>query len=422
MQFGYQEKHLPCLCDGFITLKNSRGQYNSGMVYNFDLTPDRHQSESFKWQTYPPDVIPLWVADMDFCSPEPVIQALQNRVAHGVFGYPRDLHGWANEAPELAELFVKRLADRYHWEVPADALVFFPGVVTAFNLASMAFAAPLGGILIQTPVYPPILTAAHTTNVISQQVELLRQLDGSYQVDWESFEAAFTDQTRMFILCNPHNPIGKMFSQEELSHMAEICLRRNVIICSDEIHCDLVYPGCEHVPVASLDPEIAARTITLMAPSKTYNLAGLQCSIAIIQNPELRKQLMNARKGLVPWVNLLGLVAAQAAYQDGQEWLDQLLVYLHGNRDCLHQFIQTKLPAIEIGLPQATYLAWLDCRASNIAGSPYQFFLEKAGVALNNGATFGVGGEGFVRLNFGCSRILLLEALERMKFAVDRSC
>ncbi len=390
------------------------------MKYNFDLTPDRTQSESFKWQTYNPDVIPLWVADMDFCSPEPVIQALQKRVQHGVFGYPRGVHSKPNELPELSEIFVKRLADQYNWLVDPDALVFIPGVVTAFNLASLAFCAPGGGLMIQTPVYPPILNAANTTGALYQQAELVRERDGSYQVDWDSFEAAFTEQTRMFILCNPHNPIGKMFSQAELFRISDICLRKGVILCSDEIHCDLVYSGNHHVPVASLDPEIAAQTITLMAPSKTFNLAGLQCSVAIIPNPELRKQYLSARHGVIPWVNLLGLVAVQAAYQDGQEWLDQLLGYLQGNRDCVYEFVQAEFDGIEIGLPQATYLAWLDCRTSQISGNPYQFFLEKAGVALNDGATFGVSGEGFVRLNFGCSRKLLFQALERMKIALDR--
>jgi cystathionine beta-lyase len=388
------------------------------MIYNFDHTPDRRHSESYKWQTYPADVIPLWVADMDFPSPQPVIQALVERVQHGVFGYPRGLYGRPDELSELRLILVERLQAQYGWQVEPEAFVFIPGVVTAVNLACMAFAAPDGGVLVQTPVYPPIHSAAKATGTLSQEMELTRQGDGSYVVDWDAFERAFTPQTRMFILCNPHNPVGRVFQCEELECIADICLRRKVVLCSDEIHCDLVYPGHRHIPVAMLDKAIASQTITLIAPSKTYNLAGLQCSIAIIQNPELRTQILAARKGLTPWVNLLGLAAAQAAYRDGQDWLEQLLVYLQGNRDYLHETVRRELPGVEMDLPEGTYLAWLDCRKAGIEGSPYRFFLEKARVALNDGATFGKGGEGFVRLNFGCSRILLTEALERMKLAL----
>jgi cystathionine beta-lyase len=209
-----------------------------------------------------------------------------------------------------------------------------------------------------------------------------------------------------------------VFTRDELERMSEICLRHRVILVSDEIHCDLVFPGHAHLPVASLDPEIAARSLTLIAPSKTYNLAGLQCSVAIIPDPELRSQFLAARHGLVPWVNLLGLVAAQAAYQHGSEWLAQVLDYLRQNRDFLLDYVQQEMPALEMTRPEGTYLAWIDCRKAEIPGSPYRFFLEKALVALNDGAGFGKGGEGFVRLNFGCSRELLEIALGRMSQAL----
>jgi cystathionine beta-lyase len=388
------------------------------MHYDFDHTPDRRNSESYKWQTYPADVLPMFVADMDFPSPQPVVQALVERVQHGVFGYPRGLYGRPDELGELRQILVERFQARYGWQVAPEALVFIPGVVTALNLACMAFAAPGGGVLVQTPVYQPIHSAAKTTNVLSQEMALTRQEGGRYVVDWEAFEKAFTPQTRIFLLCNPHNPVGRVFQKEELERIAEICLRHDVILCSDEIHCDLLYSGFRHIPLASLDPEIASRTITLVAPSKTFNLAGLQCSIAVIQNAELRKQFIAARKGLMPWVNLFGLVAAQAAYRDGQDWLDQLLVYLEGNRDYLDEIVRSELPGIDMYLPEGTYLAWLDCRNAGIEGSPYQFFLEKALVAFSDGATFGKGGEGFIRLNFGCSRSLLTEVLERMKGAL----
>ena len=201
--------------------------------------------------------------------------------------------------------------------------------------------------------------------------------------------------------------------------MAEICLQRKILIVSDEIHCDLLFNGHTHIPTASLDPQVAQQTITLMAPSKTFNIAGLEFSFAVIQNPELRKQFQHAHKGLVGGINLMGWVAALAAYQDGQDWLDQLLVYLQANRDFLYEMVQSKLPGVHITLPEGTYLAWLDCRQAEIPGNPYEFFLQKARVALNDGKTFGKGGEGFVRLNFGCPRRMLAEGLERMKAALS---
>jgi cystathionine beta-lyase len=201
--------------------------------------------------------------------------------------------------------------------------------------------------------------------------------------------------------------------------MAEICLRKGLVICSDEIHCDLLFNGQRHTPIASLAPEVAQNTITLMAPSKTFNIAGLQCSFAIIQNKDLREKLRHATHGLVGWVNLLGMTAGLAAYRDGQEWLDQVLVYLQGNRDWLSGYIAQELPGVEMASPEGTYLAWLDCRKAGLPVSPYQFFLEQARVGLNDGATFGAGGEGFVRLNFGCSRSVLIQALKQMKASLE---
>lgn len=388
------------------------------MKYNFDLTPDRCNSNSLKWQTYAADVIPMWVADMDFPSPQPVIQALLERVQHGVFGYPGGLTGHLGEKLELRQLIIDRLAQRYNWLVNEADVIFLPGVVTGVNLASQAFVDPTEAILVQTPIYPPILNAACTAGVISQEMALTRQTGGYYSVDWDAFDAAFTTQTRMFILCNPHNPVGRVFDRSELEQFAEICLRHQTIICSDEIHCDLIYPGHRHIPIASLAPEIAAQTITLLAPSKTYNLAGLQCSVAVIQNAELRKLFLATGKGLVPWINLMGIVAAEAAYREGGEWLEQLLGYLKDSRDCLVETIRYELPAIELFSPEGTYLAWLDCRNAGIDGSPYKFFLENAHVAFNDGATFGKDYEKFIRLNFGCSRSLLIEVLERMKLSL----
>ncbi len=381
------------------------------MKYNFDLQPNRLETECIKWHAYQPGVLPMWVADMDFLSPEPVIRALRQRIDHGVYGYPK-------ENPCLREAFIDWVARKYGWKVQSEWIILIPGVVTGFNLATHAFAAPEGNVLIQPPVYPPFLHASEHAGVQRRDAPLTHLPDGSYAIDFDRFTAAIDDRTRMFILCNPHNPVGRVFSQDELERMAEICLARNVLICSDEIHCDLVFSGSRHIPIASLSPEVEQRSITLMAPSKTFNLAGLQCSFAIIPNPDLREQYQGARRGLVGWVNEIGQIAAEAAYSEGQEWLQQLMVYLEANRDFLFDFVQSELPGIKMARPEGTYLAWLDCRQAGIDGSPQAFFLEKAQVALNDGADFGPGGEGFVRLNFGCPRAMLEEALVRMKNAL----
>jgi cystathionine beta-lyase len=253
-----------------------------------------------------------------------------------------------------------------------------------------------------------------------QDALLNRQSDGHYEIDWGAFETSVTDQTRVFILCNPHNPVGRVFRRDELVRMAEICLDKGVVICSDEIHCDLLYKGQKHIPIASIDKEIALHSITLMSPTKTYNIAGLQCSFAIIQNQELRKKLENAMGGLVMWVNLIGLNATLTAYREGQEWLDQVLEYLEGNRDFIIEYVKSQLPGVQMAKPEGTYLTWLDCRNTGIQGNPYEFFLKEAQVALNDGLTFGRGGEGFVRLNLACNREVLAEALERMKAALEK--
>lgn len=390
-------------------------------LYDFDQILDRRMSDSLKWRYYEDDVIPMWVADMDFISPEPVLQALHDRVDNGVFGYPVGLTHLPEKVLGLQQLIIDRLACLYDWHILPQDLVLIPGVVTGFHIACHTLEAPGNGVLVQTPVYYPILNAAKNTGKLSQEMELTHNRDGTYSVDWDLFADSINSETRLFIFCNPQNPVGKVFLRAELERLSEICLQSDVLICSDEIHCDLVFHGYRHIPIASLDPVVAQNTVTLMAPSKTFNLPGLQCSFAIIQNRELREKYMAARKGLVPWVNLMGQVAAEAAYRDGGDWLVQLLRYLEGNRDYLSDFVQGELPGLSMAKPQGTYLAWLDCRETKIPGNPYEFFLEKAGVAFNDGKIFGRGGEGFVRINFGCPRSTLAEALERMKCALIKT-
>jgi cystathionine beta-lyase len=381
------------------------------MTYDFDQPIDRRHSESAKWHRYDEDVSPMWVADMDFMSPEPVIRALRERVEHGVFGYGMD-------PPELRQVIVDRLQRLYGWQVSPEALVFMPGVVTGFNLACHAVASPGDGVLIQTPVYFPMLYAPAGAGLTNDEMELTRRPDGRYEIDFDLFEKTITGRTRLFILCNPHNPVGRVFGRQELERMAEICLRHNIVICSDEIHCDLLFQGSRHVPIASLAPEVANQTITLMAPSKTFNVPGLKCSVAIAQNPELRKKLKTTHAGLVHGINVMGYTAALAAYRDGQPWLDEVLLYLEANLDFLLQYVEAHLPGISMSKPEGTYLAWLSCHEAGIPGNPHKFFLEQARVAVSDGAIFGRGGEGFVRLNFGCPHSMLTEALDKMKEAL----
>lgn len=381
--------------------------------YDFDILLDRRSTESVKWHAYEPDVLPMWVADLDFQSPEPVIRALRERVEHGIFGYPRSM-------PELIETIAARMGTRYGWHVSPQEVVLIPGVITGLQMALHMIAAPQAGNLIQTPVYPPIYTGHDCAGMIRQEAPLVHHADGTYSIDFDAFEAAITPETMIFVLCNPHNPVGRVFTPAELGTMAEICLRKGVLICSDEIHSDLVFAGHRHTPIASLSPEIAGGTITLVAPSKTFNIAGLQCAAAIIQNDDLRKRFSNANEGMVHGVNVLGQIAALAAYRDGQEWLDQLLPYLQANRDFVVETIRRDFPEVTVAAPEGTYLAWLDFRRAGIAGSPMEFFRKEARVALNEGRAFGTNGEGFARLNFGCPRPMLAEALDRMKTAYDQ--
>lgn len=378
--------------------------------FDFDRIPARRDSDSNKWRKFPADVLPLWVADMDFASPPAVVAALRARVEHGFFGY-------LTERPELQDVVADRLAKRYGWRVEPEAVMPLPGVIAGFNLALRALTTPGDGLLVQTPVYPPILRAAGNHGLTRDGQPLTRGGDGRYTVDMDAFEAAITPRTRAFLLCNPHNPVGRLFERRELERMAAACLRRGVAIIADEIHCDLLFDGRQHVPMATLAPEVEARTVTLMAPSKTFNLPGLKCAVAVVPDAALRERLTAAVSDLVPKINVLGHTAAVAAYRHGDEWLEALLAYLAANRDLLVREVRAHLPGVRVAAPEATYLAWLDCRETGLA-DPCAFFLEHAKVALNDGRLFGPGGDGFVRLNFGSPRALLAEGLARMRAAL----
>jgi cystathionine beta-lyase len=395
-------------------------QRSKKMTYNFDTFPERRGTDCTKWDYYSEDVLPMWVADMDFVSPPQIATALIKRAQHGVFGYPLGIDGHPGELKEIINVIQERLANRYNWQIEPEELVFLPGVARGFNMACHMFAGSHSSVVVETPIYPPILRAPANASLEHREVMFLHDKLGGYRTDWDDFTCALQEGAKLFILCNPHNPLGRVFTQEELERKAETCLKEGTIICSDEIHCDLVYSGQQHIPIASLSPEIAANTITLMAPSKTFNIPGLQFSFAIVQNKDLRKRFIKAQQGLVNWVNVMGMTAALVAYRDCQDWVDELQLHLEANRNFLANYIQTELPAVKMNTVEGTYLAWLDCRKAVPEGTnPYQFFLEKGRVALNDGETFGKGGQGFVRLNFGCPRPMLEQALERMRNALQ---
>jgi cystathionine beta-lyase len=386
---------------------------NAAESFDFDRIVERRGTDSMKWGRYGDDVLPLWVADMDFQSPKAVIDALRQRVEHGVYGY-------GIEPPELRPVIQERLQRLYGWQVNPDDMLFLPGVFVGFNLVPSAFSEAGDGLLIQTPVYPPFHAIANNIGRTLQTAPLAHT-DKGFEIDYDLFERSITPSTRVFLLCNPHNPVGRVFTRAELERLAEICLRHDLIICSDEIHQDFIYEGHSHIPIATLGPEVAARTITLLSPSKSFNIAGFHFSIAIAGNPENRDRLKAAAAGRVPnRPGIFDFVAGLAAYRYGGEWFANLIEYLRGNRDFLLRYLKEEIPQIRMHEPEGTYLGWLDCRGAGIDGSPAEFFVKEAKVALQDGALFGVEGQGFVRLNFGCPRSVLAEALARMKASLYR--
>jgi cystathionine beta-lyase len=387
------------------------------MTFDFDHPPERRDTDSQKWQKYAGrDVLPMWVADMDFRSPPALIEALHRRVDHGIFGYARPVKS-------TVDAVVSALAQRYGWQIDPSWLVWLPGLVVGLNVTAQAFAEAGDEILTLTPIYPPFMSAPRHGGRVSVQVPFALQPaaganPGRWAIDWEALERAVTPRTKLFFLCNPHNPVARVWRRDELERLADFCLRHRLVLCSDEIHCDLILdPALPHVPTATLSPEIAARTITLMAPSKTYNVPGLGTSLAIIPDAKLRARFVRAAAGIVAEVTTLGFAACEAAYRDCEPWRQALLATLRGHRDFLRDFLARELPGITIDAPiEATYLAWLNVSALQLSDPAAHF--EKHGVGLSDGAYFGAPAGKYVRLNFGCTRATLLEALQRMKKAV----
>lgn len=379
------------------------------MTYSFDESVDRSASDAYKWTKYKgQDVLPLWVADMDFKAPPAVLEALQNRLNHGVFGYGETTEAFTNTIIEHAQR-------AYQWAIDESWIVPLPGLVCGLNVSACAVTEKGQQLLTATPIYPPFMSAGQYAERSVLRVPLLEKNDQRWEWDFDSLEKSITANVRAIMLCHPHNPVGRVWSNEELTQLIRIAEKHKLKIVSDDIHCDLILDtDKKHQPIATLSEYAQQNSITLMAPSKTFNIPGLGSSFAIIPNKALRNRFKQEMNGIVPHINVFGVAATAAAYGESQDWHKALITYLRANRDLLMHELQD-YQGLKITKPEATYLAWIDCRALPV-DNPWQFF-EKHGVGLSNGRDFGL--DGFVRLNFGCTKATLTHAIERIKTAIS---
>jgi cystathionine beta-lyase len=387
-------------------------------MWNFDEPVAREGTNCIKYdlreETFGiKDVIPMWVADMDFKCPEFVTDSLRKRLEHEIFGY-------SYRPAEYYHSIIDWLRERHSWDIQRDWITFCPGVVPALNFCTLAFTEPGDNIIVQPPVYFPFFSAAssHGRNLI---YNTLTESEGKWSMDFTSLVAAIDSRTKMIFISNPHNPVGRVWTSEELNSLAEICLDNNILMISDEIHCDLVLPGYKHIPLASVSERIASRTVTLIAPSKTFNLAGLSTSSVIISDPALRKSFNRVLDNLhVGNGNIFGTIASVAAYTHGHEWLDELLPYIDSNAEFVKDYCAKMIPEILPVQPEATYMIWLDCRKFGMTGKELQnFFITRAQVGMNEGSAFGPGGEGFMRMNLGTTHSVVVKAMEQIEQAVS---
>ena len=394
-------------------------------TYNFDKIINRKGTNCLKYdyaveRGKPADVLPLWVADMDFTVSEEITKSLHAAVDHGIYGYTQPKDAYYNAITNWME-------KNHNWKTKREWIMKTPGVVFALGAAVKAFTKPGDAVLIQNPVYYPFTNIIRDNDrrvIDNTLVYEKRVTEGKsqYSIDYEDFERKIVQENiKLFILCNPHNPVGRVWNREELQYLGEICLRHHLIVVSDEIHNDFVYPGFEHTVFANVDPRFAEFTVTCTAPSKTFNLAGLQISNIFISNETLREAFQKEiDKTGYDEPNALGAVACEAAYRGGQEWLDQLRAYLLENLNFLRTYLQEKIPQIHLVEPEGTYLVWLDCSELGISGKELdQFIVEKAGLWLDGGAMFGPSGADFQRVNIACPRATLELALDKLKAAVD---
>lgn len=384
----------------------------------FEKVHDRKNTRSVKWDMLKPvfqtdDVLPMWVADMDFQAPEAVNNALKARAEHGIYGY-------TIIDDNVKESIVNWVTKRHNWKITQDWLSFSPGVVTSLHMAIQAFTSPNDKVMIQTPVYTPFYSVieTHDREVVKNP---LQQKDKYYYIDFDDFEEKLKQGVKAFVLCSPHNPVGRVWTKEELQEMARLCLKYDVLILSDEIHGDLIYPDQKHVPIASLSDEIAEQTITCMSPSKTFNLAGLQASYIITTNKEKRealtKQLGSQGHHML---NTMGNTAMEVAYLHGEEWLDELKSVLKDHQEYVTKMLEENTNVLKVIRSEGTYLLWIDCSAMELdSKSLKKFMIENAKVGLNAGAEYGEEGGSFMRMNIACPRETLEEGVKRIIDAVN---
>jgi len=387
------------------------------MTYDFDKIILRENTSCVKYDLRKEffgtaSVVPLWVADMDFETPDFIRDAVIKRASHPVYGY-------TFRSDSFQRSIINWMGKRHNWEIKKEWVAFSPGVVPALNMAVMAFTSPGDKVIVQPPVYFPFFTAVknHGRQLVYNQ---LTEKNGRYEMDFDDLEQKIDEKTKLLLLCHPHNPVGRLWSRTELETLVEICTRKNILIVSDEIHSDLMLKGNVHVPLASLSQQAADISLTCIAPSKTFNLAGLATSALIIPNEAHRKVYEKILDDLhVGMGNLFGITSLEAAYDGGEEWLGQLLAYLDQNLELLNNFIFSRIPGIKVVPAEATYLIWLDFRGLGLKGKELkEFVIQKAGIGLNDGPSFGPGGDGFQRINIALPRKILTEALEKLERAV----
>ena len=388
------------------------------MHWNFDESAQREGTNCVKYDLRKEvfgkkDLIPLWVADMDFIAPRFITEALAGRLKHKVYGY-------SFRPEEYFASVVDWNRKRHEWHIEKEWIIFCPGVVPALNICTLAFTNENDSVIVQPPVYFPFFPAveSHNRKLIHNQ---LTESEGTWKMDFDNLKRSLGKGPRMIIISNPHNPVGRVWTADELKELVDICYDNDILIISDEIHCDLVLPGYSHTPLASLSEKAAGITVTCIAPSKTFNLAGLSTSNVIISNHDLRNTFKSYLDKLhISGGNIFGTTASIAAYSNGHEWVDELLLYLNDNVNFVTDYFTRNIPGIIPVRPEATYLMWLDCRSLGMKGKDLgRFFAEKAGVGMNEGSSFGPGGEGFMRLNLGCPRSILAKALVQIENAVN---
>lgn len=385
--------------------------------YNFDEVIERSNTASVKYDLRKlffgsNDVIPMWVADMDFRTPDFVIDAIRQRIEHPVLGY-------SIRPAEYYESIINWVKRRHDWEIRKDWICFSPGIVPAINMAVMAYTKPGDKIILQPPVYFPFFSAVKNNDRIICY-NPLKLIDGRLEMDFANLEKQCRSGASVIVISNPHNPGGNAWRADELFKLADICLRNNVLMISDEIHADLVNKGYKHTVLASLSKSVAQNTVTMIAPSKTFNLAGMSTASLVIPNIKLRNRFKEVIEKLhIDLGNIFGTVASTAAYSKGDEWLDQILEYIDGNIKLLDDFLKQEIPQIKMIKPEATYMAWLDCREMKMNDKDLnKFFITQAGLGLSPGAQFGMGGKGFMRINLACPRQTLEKALNQLSGAV----